>query len=127
MALVLPTAFILGSHWGNAGIAAAWMIGFPIVAIPVTARVFHRIELSWNEFFRVLTPSVTGCLMMTAAVLGIKDVLPAHYGMQVRLALFVLAGAIAYIVVAGGLSYSRRHALKRAIGLLRNRGGAASV
>jgi O-antigen/teichoic acid export membrane protein len=121
MAIVLPTAFIIGSHWGNAGIAAAWMIGFPLVAIPVTARVFRRVELPWSEFFRVMAPSVTGCLMMAAAVLGLKSILPAHFSLPLRLGLLILAGAVAYIVIAGGLSYSRRHALMRAIKLLRNR------
>jgi teichuronic acid exporter len=127
MAVVLPAAFIIGSHWGNAGIAAAWMIGFPIVAIPVTARVFKKVELPWKEFFRVLSPSITGCLMMTAAILALKDILPPHYSLPVRLALLVLSGAVAYIGIAGALSYSRRHALMRAINLLRNRGSAASV
>ena len=124
LAVVLPTAFVIGSHWGNAGIAAAWMIGFPIVAVPVTARVFRRIELPWREFFRVMSPSFTGCLMMTAAIVGLKIFLPLGFGMALRLGLLVTAGAIAYILVAGGLSYSRRHALQRAIQLLRNRGPA---
>jgi O-antigen/teichoic acid export membrane protein len=127
MAVVLPIAFVLGSHWGNAGIAGAWMVGYPIVAVPVVARVFKRIELTWSEFLRVLTPSATGCILMSVAVLGLKNVLPSHYSMQARLALLVLAGAGAYIIVAGGLSYPRRHALKRAIDLLRNRGKAAAV
>jgi len=122
MAVVLPCAFVLGSHWGNAGIAAAWMIGFPIVGIPATARVFWRIELTWREFFRVLAPAMVGCLIMALAVLGLKHVLPTYYRMGLQLALFVLAGAITYVLVAGGLSYPRRHALKKAISLLKNRG-----
>jgi len=126
MAVVLPCAFLVGSHWGNACIAAAWMIGFPIVGIPVTARVFRRIEMPWTEFFRVLMPAITGCLMMTAAVLGLKNFLPDSFSIGLRLALFVLAGAVAYILVAGSLSYSRRHALKKAIALLRNRGASAT-
>ena len=127
MAVVLPCAFVLGSHWGNAGIAAAWMIGFPIVGIPATARVFWRIEMPWREFFRVLAPAITGCMMMSAVVLAVKHILPADYRMGLRLGLFVLAGAITYVLVAGGLSYSRRHALKKAIGLLRNRGNNVSA
>ena len=121
MAIVLPTAFVVGSHWGNAGIAAAWMIGFPLVAVPVMARVFRRVELQWSEFFRVMAPSVTGCAMMAVAVLGLKSILPVHFSLPLRLGLLILAGAVAYIVIAGGLSYSRRHALMRAINLLRNR------
>lgn len=127
MAVVLPCAFVFGSHWGNAGIAAAWMIGFPIVGIPVTARVFWRVEMAWTEFFRVLMPAIIGCFMMAAVVLTLKGLLPAHFSMGLRLTLFVLAGAIAYILVAGGLSYSRRHALKKAISLLRNRGASATA
>jgi O-antigen/teichoic acid export membrane protein len=126
MAVVLPTAFVVGSHWGNAGIAAAWMIGFPIVVIPVTARVFRKVELPWSGFFRVMAPSVAGCLVMAAAVLTMKAILPPHFGMPARLGLFIATGAVAYILVAGILSYSRRHALKRAIGLLRNRADASA-
>ncbi len=124
LAVVLPIAFVIGSHWGNAGIAAAWMIGFPIVAIPVTARVFRKIEMPWSEFFRVMSPALAGCLAMTAAILGLKMFLPVRFGMPLRLGLLVAMGGTAYILVAGGLSYSRRHALQRAINLLRNRGSA---
>lgn len=121
MAIVLPCAFIVGSHWGNAGIAAAWMIGFPIVAVPVSARVFKKIELSWGEFLRVLMPAVTGCIMMSVAVLSIKHAVLARFSLPLQLAVLVLTGALSYGVVAGALSYPRRHALRRAIGMLRNR------
>jgi PST family polysaccharide transporter len=119
MAIVLPCSFVLGSHWGNAGIAAAWMIGFPLVAVPVCVRVFHRIELKWSEFFRVLLPAVTGCIFMSLVVLTLKRVLPAAYSLPLRLGLQVLAGATAYVLVAGGLSFRRRHALLRGLQLLR--------
>jgi O-antigen/teichoic acid export membrane protein len=127
MAVILPAAFLLGSHWGNAGIAAAWMIGFPIVAIPVTTRAFRRIQLKWQEFFRVMLPSIAGCLTMAVAVVAMKAMLPARQGMPLRLALLVVTGGVAYVLVAGGLSYSRRHALQHAIQLLRNRRTAGAI
>lgn len=126
LAVVLPTAFVIGSHWGNAGIAAAWMIGFPIVAIPATSRVFRRIDLPWSGFFRVMGPAIIGCVAMGIAVVGIKAILPLHYRMPLRLGLLVVSGAFAYILVAGGLSYPRRHALRRAIGMLRNSRASAA-
>lgn len=125
MAVVLPAAFVVGSHWGNAGIAAAWMIGFPIVATPVTARVLHRIELPWRGFLRVMTPALTGCLAMSAAVLGVKTLLPDHLAMPSRLAILVATGAITYCAVAGALSWPRRQALQRAVNMLRKPGAAA--
>jgi len=121
LAVILPTAFAIGSHWGNGGIAAAWMIGFPIVAIPATSRVFRKIDLSWAGFFRVMAPALTGCLAMGVAVLVLKTILPLYYGMPLRLGVLVVSGATTYILVAGGLSYSRRHALQRAIAMLRHR------
>jgi O-antigen/teichoic acid export membrane protein len=124
MAVVLPTAFIIGSHWGNAGIAGAWMIGFPIVALPVSMRVFRRIELKWSEFLRVMAPALAGCASMAAAVLTVKHYFPAHFALPVRLLVLILTGAIAYTLVAGTLIYPRRHALRRAVSLLRNRGSA---
>lgn len=124
MAVVLPAAFVLGSHWGNAGIAAAWMIGFPIVATPVTARVLRRIDLRWNSFLRVLAPALTGCLAMCATVLGVKAALGAHFTVPSRLAILVATGAVTYCVAAGALSWPRRHALRRALGMLRKPGAA---
>ena len=68
-----------------------------------------------------MAPALTGCLAMGIAVLVLKTILPPHYGMPLRLGVLVVSGAITYILVAGGLSYSRRHALLRAIDMLRNR------
>lgn len=121
MAIVLPCAFIAGSHWGNAGIAAAWMIGFPIVAVPVSNRVFKKIELRWSEFFRVLMPSIAGCCLMSVTILSIKHAVLVRFSLALQLAVLVLAGAVSYCIVAGALSYPRRHALRRALGMLRNR------
>jgi hypothetical protein len=53
--------------------------------------------------------------------------LPARQGMPLRLALLVVTGGVAYVLVAGGLSYSRRHALQHAIQLLRNRRTAGAI
>jgi len=122
MAVVLPAAFVVGSHWGNAGIAAAWMIGFPIVAIPVTARVFHRIDLRWNSFLRVMAPALTGCLAMCGTVLGVKAILEPQSTVPWRLAILVATGAVTYCVVAGALSWPRRQTLRRAVSMLRTPG-----
>jgi O-antigen/teichoic acid export membrane protein len=119
MAIVLPCAFLFGSHWGNAGIAAAWMIGYPVVAMPLCARAFRKIDLSWGEVLRVLLPASAGSLAMTLTVLVLKHAVPRNHSPAARLLLLVPAGAAAYALVTGSLSFHRRHAFLRGLRLLR--------
>jgi O-antigen/teichoic acid export membrane protein len=119
MAIVLPCAFLFGSHWGNAGIAAAWMIGYPLVAMPLCVRAFRKIDLRWGELLRKLLPAFAGSLAMTLAVLVLRHAVPRYYSPAARLLLLVPAGAAAYALVTGSLSFHRRHIFLRGLQLLR--------
>jgi Membrane protein involved in the export of O-antigen and teichoic acid len=95
-ALVLPTAFYIGSRWGTVGIAAAWAIAHPLaVYLPSNARAFQRLKLPIKDYLRALWPAVSGCLIMAAAVTLVRVSVPM-IPTAVRLGLEVLAGAIAY-------------------------------
>ena len=127
MAIVLPCAFLFGSHWGNAGIAAAWMIGYPLVAVPLCVRAFRKIDLRWGELLRVLLPASVGSLAMTLTVLVLKHAVPRYYAPAARLLLLVPAGAAAYALVTGSLSFHRRHVFLRGLQLLRRSSPSQAV
>ena len=67
-AVLMPVAFYLGSHWGAAGIAAAWLIAFPIILFSLCGRTFRKIHLSATNYFRALRPAINGVVAMAVAV-----------------------------------------------------------
>jgi PST family polysaccharide transporter len=119
MAIVLPAGFLFGSRWGNAGIAAAWMIAYPVAAIPMYWRAFRKIELPWGVYLNVLGPSALGSLFMAATVLILQRTGLSTSRPEVRLIATIIAGAVAYILVAGGLNFRRRKNLARILRVLR--------
>jgi PST family polysaccharide transporter len=96
-ALVLPTAFYLGTHWGIAGVAAVWLIVHPIASIPINWFVFRRTELRISQYLRALWPAFTGSLAMLAGVLGCRAALPADWSTAARLAAMIGGGAVVYV------------------------------
>ena len=76
---VLPMAFFFGSHWGIVGIAAAWVVAYPVNAIPLYWRVHRKIGLTHREFFRALLPAINGSVVMSLGVLASKSLLNGHF------------------------------------------------
>ena len=96
-ALMLPTAFYLGSRWGTIGIAIAWTIAHPLaVYFPLSARVVRRLDLPIKDYLRALWPAVSGCLLMIGTVMLVRAIVPVMAPGGLRLGLEVLAGAAAY-------------------------------
>src|SRR5208282_651749 len=59
--IILPISFYLGSHWGTTGIAAGWVVVYPLVHLPLFSRVFRRINLPRSEYLGALWPALSGC------------------------------------------------------------------
>jgi teichuronic acid exporter len=117
-AVALPIAFLVGSHWGAQGIAAAWVVAYPINAIPLYVRVSRRISLSLAEFWHALLPAIHGTLLMALAVLVVQALLSGHLTMIAGLVIQILTGAIAYFAVVLLFHYDRLSMFRRGIRLL---------
>ena len=74
-AAVLPAAFFFGSRWGVTGIAAAWVIAYPVNAVPLYWKVHKKIGLAHREFFRALLPAISGTVVMCLGVIATKLIL----------------------------------------------------
>ncbi|MES2177448.1 MAG: lipopolysaccharide biosynthesis protein [Gemmatimonadota bacterium] len=95
-AIVLPVAFLIGTHWGTPGVATAWIIVYPLLTLPLFFAVFRRIEMRVGEYASALWPAMSSTLVMVPVVLLVQMELdPATRGF-VRLVVEVLAGMIAY-------------------------------
>jgi len=96
-AVLLPVLFFIGSFWGIAGIASAWLIWFPLIGAPVYWRLFRRIKISIPQYFGALRPAITASLAMAAVVILLRPTV-GTYSVSVRLCLEILAGGASYIV-----------------------------
>jgi PST family polysaccharide transporter len=92
---VMGTAFVIGSHWGVAGIAWAWVLAYPIVVIPLYRKTFKTIEMNLGEYITSIRPAAEATVGMTLAVLAVHQVLSTTSPL-VRLCAEVFAGALVY-------------------------------
>jgi O-antigen/teichoic acid export membrane protein len=95
-AIVMPIAFLIGSRWGATGIAAAWVIAYPPIVVPIYFRVFQKTETRLKEYFSAVTPALCGSAIMAAVVLLIRAIVPLGFPPIVRLSVLVLAGILSY-------------------------------
>lgn len=122
---LLSGALLYGSRWGITGIAAAWVIAYPVNMIPLYWRTHQKIGLSHEEFLCALLPAINGTICMSLVVLAVKwilhghivpedwfsvqgytyienflpmlqGLLDGHFGHGVRLTIQVACGALAY-------------------------------
>jgi PST family polysaccharide transporter len=95
-AVVMPAAFLVGSRWGATGIAAAWIVAYPLVVLPLWRVVLRRIELPAGAYLRAMWPAVSSAVLMALAVVAMRLALPPMWQLSVRLGAMVVLGLIVY-------------------------------
>jgi len=96
-AAAIPSMLYLGSRWGITGIAVAWIVGCPLVIIPLFFRRTLRIlDIRAADYLRTLWPAASAAAGIAAAVLLVRPLVPDDWSPWVRLGIRVLAGAMAY-------------------------------
>lgn len=95
-AVYFPIGFLIGARWGTSGIAATWVLLYPVLAIPLFNRTFHEIEMSWVEFLRSLWPAFSCGFLMAAALLVAREFLPVEWPEIVRMILEIVIGICVY-------------------------------
>ena len=115
-ALILPLLFYAGTRWGTGGVAAGWLLGHPLIVMPMFLAYALRItRLRLAEYLRALLPATGATLLMAAAVLGVRFASPHAWSAGVRLTTQVLCGAAAYV---GVVYWAHRPRLQALWGLL---------
>jgi O-antigen/teichoic acid export membrane protein len=120
-AIIMPIAFYIGSksRWETTGIAAAWLVVYPIIITPICYRIFQKTGITVIEYVATLVPAVVGATIMALVVAGIRLFLPWEWPAYAGLLVLVISGAVAYSL-AMYLLYGKRltHLLKTAKGML---------
>jgi O-antigen/teichoic acid export membrane protein len=116
-ALLMPAAFLIGTRWGVIGMAAAWLVAYPILLIVAVQRTLPALGLRAGELVTAAAPSVGAAAVMVGVVAALDGVVPLPD--FARLPVLVAAGGAAY---AGVLWVGARGAVREAVALVRNRG-----
>lgn len=100
-AALMSSAFYLGSGFGIAGVAAAWLLVYPVMRVPLWVWVFRRIEITLPAYLAALQPAIRATTVMSVCVIGIKLLSPPQWSSLQHLALEIPGGALSYAVTMG--------------------------
>jgi PST family polysaccharide transporter len=96
---VLPPMFLAGSHWGAVGVAGAWIIGYPLITMPMLRAVLRAIELRMSDYLDALRPPLVGTLLMSVAVIAVRSALPDRLPVAAQFGIAVTVGVLTYAIV----------------------------
>jgi O-antigen/teichoic acid export membrane protein len=95
-AVVIFCACLIGSQWGPVGMAAAWLVAYPVVFIVVLHRSGQPVGLTVRDFWRAMRWPALASLVMAAAVGGTRWLLPISGGVVINLLILVPVGVLVY-------------------------------
>jgi O-antigen/teichoic acid export membrane protein len=94
-AVILGCAFLVGVRFGPTGLAAAWVVTYPLYVLASLTRALPVIGARWSEVGGAVVPPLVAAALM-AAVVRLVDFEIAGLQTQLRLAILVAVGAVVY-------------------------------
>ncbi|TPG09673.1 lipopolysaccharide biosynthesis protein [Sphingomonas oligophenolica] len=116
-AVIMPVSFVIGIYWGVTGLAASWLVGYPLYLAITAALALPVIGVSARMLIGAIMPVLIAALAMGLAVVTVNGWLPVQ-APQVRVAILVALGVAVYL---GWLGVFYRSILREAIDLARGR------
>jgi O-antigen/teichoic acid export membrane protein len=86
----------VGVHWGNTGVALAWLLVYPLMLVPLYVRTFQRLQIRPAQYLEALAPALSSGAVMAAAVLACDAWVARGESPWLRLLLQVTIGALSY-------------------------------
>ena len=109
-ACAMPVLFVVGTPWGVGGVAAVWIVAYPLFVAPQYRLAFRVLEMRAGQYFKTLWPAVSSTAIISVAVGLVMVALPQTLAPVIRLVLEVLVGVAVY----GGMIAWRHRARARA-------------
>jgi len=94
--VVMPAAFVVGSRWGVTGLAAAWLIGFPVVFVAAMRLFLPVVGLRVRDLLVTMARPVVASAAMAATVTLLRLLVESGTGPTTRLSVLVIAGVVSY-------------------------------
>jgi hypothetical protein len=96
-AMILPVLFYVGTRWGAGGVAAMWVVSYPIVVFPGYRVLFRVLDLSPKTYLGNLMPALSGSAVMAAVLLLARPWLHHLPSPKLGLVVEVLLGVAVYL------------------------------
>jgi teichuronic acid exporter len=100
LAILPPAFYVCGTRWGTVGIAAVWVVVYPLILLPAFARVFRTLGIRVTEYLACLRPTLGSAAVMTVVVLTIRALPHANWPLALQFSIEVASGATAYLAAA---------------------------
>jgi O-antigen/teichoic acid export membrane protein len=122
-AAVMPVCFFFGARWGMEGVGAAWVVVYPMCALPLFHVTLRRIGMPLGEYLSVIYKPVLAAAIMAVSVWVTGKLLPAAWPLIGIAAAKVLVGVAIYALVVWGIYPNEKFAAWRDF-VRRGRSGA---
>jgi len=106
-AVVLLGGFVVGSHWGPAGIAAAWLMLHPLLSAVSLRRAQRVLQMRWAEYFQALRLGLDGTVIMALVLFAFQNFVAGPWPAGLRLATSIVVGATTYVLATFFLHRAR--------------------
>jgi O-antigen/teichoic acid export membrane protein len=95
-AAMMPIAYLVGIRFGAIGLAAAWLLVYPIYC-SITVKIAGRaMGLGVRDVVPAVVPGIACSAAMAVVVLGVAQLLPAQLAHPIRFAILVATGSISF-------------------------------
>ena len=94
--VVMPPAFFVGCHWGIVGLAASWVLIYPLIVLQNLHRTAQAVGIRTAHFFVAMWKPFAAGAFMVGTVTAARFALPLDLQDPARLGLLVASGIAAY-------------------------------
>jgi O-antigen/teichoic acid export membrane protein len=94
--VLMPPAFFVGCHWGIVGLAASWVLIYPLIVLQNLHRTAQAVGIRTTCFFTAVWKPLAAGAFMVGTVTAARLALPLDLPDPARLGLLVASGIAAY-------------------------------
>lgn len=70
--VIMPAAFIIGSHWGIVGLCLAWVIAYPVLFALMAYRVLRVLQVPIGQFIKACRLPVAASMVMVIGLAALQ-------------------------------------------------------
>ena len=98
-AVIMTSAFLIGTKWGLLGVCYAWLIAYPLVYSIVITRSMRVFAIPLGSYLKSLLKPGIAALGMYLSVYYARELLPAGISPMLQFIAMIAVGAVVYVLI----------------------------
>ncbi len=98
-ALIMTSAFLIGTNWGLIGVCYAWLIAYPIVYCIVIVRSMKVFDIPVIRYLKCLYKPFVAALGLYLSVYYARELIPDSINAIAHFSTMIIIGIAAYILI----------------------------